>query len=92
MFDTKEFENTLQNIGCILIETVGMSTIPSKAYIPDSENFLELLRTMQGKIVIFTDHQGKDCWYYVVFHGLTFYTTNWIPSTILTQKSKEITS
>jgi hypothetical protein len=85
----KKYEQDLKDIGCVLIESKIMASNFERAYIPNRENFIELLRIMQGKIVIFVEHQmPESVWYYVIFHGLAFYTSTWEPTVNQKEKAK----
>lgn len=71
----KEFEERLESLECQQINAKINMTNIERAYIPIHEEFLKTLSLLKGDRLVFVERQDDtNVWFYLVFHGLAFYT------------------
>ena len=68
------FEEKLKDLDCQQIEAKMLASNIERAFIPDEENFIKAITTLKGDRIVFVERQGSSVWFYLVFHGLAFYT------------------
>lgn len=71
----KDFEKRLEGMDCQQINAKMMASNIERAYIPVHEEFLKALASLKGDRLVFVERQEEaSIWYYLIFHGLAFYT------------------
>jgi hypothetical protein len=65
----EEFENTLKELGCVLVDPAEYPEAAIKFSKGDTGNFLEIIKTFSGKTIVFYVI-SNSMYYMVVYHGI----------------------